>query len=83
LHIAKDIEMYIELKGCDIEYAMKQIEASINVLSCNIQKQKKISYIICTRSPLGSTEIQNYQRKFKKLYNSELKIKSTPFEDEY
>lgn len=83
LHIAKEIEMYIELKGQDLIHAMKQIERTIKMLSTNVQKQKKISYIICTRSPLASTEIQNYDRKFREKFNSKLIIKSSPFSDKY
>ena len=83
LHIAKDIEMYIELKGHDISHAMNQIERTIGLLSADKKKQKKISYIICTRSPLTSTEIQLFDRKFREKFNSKLIIKSSPFTDSY
>jgi len=83
LHIAKDIEFYIELKGQDLEHALDQIRATIKRLSNNIKLYPKKSYIICTRSPLSSTEIQNYKREFKKDYNSELIIKSSPYSDKY
>lgn len=83
LHNAKGIEMYIELKGQNIPHAIEQIERTMQLLSVDKKRQKKISYIICTRSPLASTEIQNYQKKFKKEYNSNLIIKSSPFTDKY
>lgn len=83
LHIAKDTEMYIELKGQDLSHAMLQIERTMEKLSSNLQKQAKISYIICTRSPLSSTEIQNYDRQFRIKYNSKLIIKSSPYKDTY
>lgn len=83
LHIAKGIEMYIELKGQDLTHAMHQIERTMKKLSSNLQKQLKISYIICTRSPLSSTEIQNYDRQFRSKYNSKLIIKSSPYKDSY
>lgn len=83
LHIAKGIEMYIELKGKDLVHAMEQIERTIALLSIDVQKQEKISYIICSRSPLSSTEIQNYARQFKKKFNSKLIIRSSPFKDSY
>ena len=41
LHIAKGIEMFIELKGQDIKHAMKQIIRSMEILSDNIKTQKK------------------------------------------
>lgn len=83
LHIAKEIEMYIELKGQDLTHAMNQIERTIGLLSLDKKKQKKISYIICTRSPLSSTEIQSFDRKFREKFNSKLIIKSSPFTDSY
>lgn len=83
LHLANNIEMYIELKGQDIKHAISQIERTIQILSENPQKKPKISYVICTRSPLSSTEIQNYERQFRLKFNSKLIIKSSPFKDKY
>ena len=83
LHLAKDIEMYIELKGQDLSHAMLQIERTMELLSSNVKRQVKVSYIICTRSPLTSTEIQNYDRQFRSKYNSKLIIKSSPYKDSY
>lgn len=83
MHIAKEIEMYIELKGQDLSHAMLQIERTMKMLIVNLQKQIKISYIICNRSPLSSTEIQNYDRQFRIKYNSKLIIKSSPYKDSY
>ncbi|WP_159916643.1 hypothetical protein [Flavobacterium urumqiense] len=81
--IAKEIEFYIELKGQDLEHALEQIKSTINRLSLNIKKGNKISYIICTRSPMSSSEIQNHKLDFRKKFNSKLEIKSSPFRDKY
>ena len=83
MHIAKGIEFYIELKGQDLEHALDQIKSTINRLSSNIKKGSKISYIICTRSPMSSSEIQNHKLDFRKKFNSKLEIKSSPFKDKY
>ena len=83
LHLAKDLEIFIELKGQDLQHAIKQIERTIDLLSSDAKKLEKISYIICTRSPMTSTEIQNYNKQFKKKYNSRLIIKSSPYQDKY
>lgn len=83
MHIAKEIEFYIELKGQDLEHALEQIKSTINRLSSNIKKGNKISYIICTRSPMSSSEIQNHKLDFRKKFNSKLVIKSSPFRDKY
>ena len=83
MHLAKGIEFYIELKGQDLEHALEQIKSTILRLSSNIVKGNKVSYIICTRSPMTSSEIQNYKLEFRKKFNSKLEIKSSPFKDKY
>jgi len=79
LLLTQEIEYFIELKGHNIEHAIKQLVATINKLSVNPKKQKKISFIICTRSPMSSPAIQNLRVKFKKNFSSDLIVKSTPF----
>jgi len=79
MYLIKDLELFIELKGQDLEHAIDQLKTTINKLSQNPKTKKKKSFIICTRSPLSSASIQNLQVKFRKHYNSELIIKSTPF----
>lgn len=83
LHTTNDLEIYIELKGQDIEHAIKQIERTITLLSLDKIRQLKRSYIICTRSPMSSTGIQHFDRIFRKKYNSKLIVKSSPFRDSY
>ena len=83
MHIAKGIEFYIELKGQDLEHALEQIKSTIFRLSTNVKKGNKISYIICTRRPMSSSEIQNHRPEFRKKFNSKLEIKSSPFKDKY
>ena len=83
LHIAKDVERFIELKGQDLLHAINQLKATILRLSSNPQIQPKISYVICTRSPLSSAEIQNYKIEFRKKFKSELQIKSSPYTEKY
>lgn len=79
MYLIKDIEFFIEVKGQDLEHAISQLKTTITKLSQNPKKTKKKSFIICTRSPLSSASIQNLQVKFRKNYNSELIIKSTPY----
>jgi len=83
LHLAKQLEIYIELKGQDIEHAMKQLERTITLLGAGNKQQKRICYIICTRSPLASTQIQQYDRHFRNKYNAKLVVKSSPYTDSY
>jgi len=83
LHLAKDIEMYIELKGQDLVHAMNQIKRTIGLLGAQEKTQKRICYIICTRCPITSTQIQIYDRQFRSKFNSKLIIRSSPFTDTY
>ncbi|PXV61890.1 hypothetical protein CLV62_12445 [Dysgonomonas alginatilytica] len=73
------IEYFIELKGHDINHALRQIEATIPRLSQSAQQQTKYCFIISFRTPMASTEIQIKQREFKRKYNATLIIKSSPY----
>jgi hypothetical protein len=79
MYIIKDSEIYIELKGQDIKHAIEQLEATIKKLSTNPKTKKKKSFVICTRSPLSSASIQNVRVKFRKNYNSDFIVKSSPY----
>lgn len=68
------VEHFIELKGCDIMHAVKQLESSIKQLSTN--KGRNYSFIVSTRSPLTGPDIQIFKKKFKQRYNSELIVKT-------
>ncbi len=71
---ANDTEHFIELKGRDIKHAVEQLKASIMQLSAN--RGMKYSFVVSTRCPLSGTDIQNFRKKFKQGYNSELIIKN-------
>lgn len=75
-----EVECYIELKGQDIKHAFKQLIATMEKLSAQLQKAPKISFVICTRSPLATAEIQDMQLKFKRDYNSKLLVRSKDYE---
>ncbi|NEO98798.1 MAG: hypothetical protein F6K58_08995 [Symploca sp. SIO2E9] len=71
-----DSEIYIELKGRDISHAIKQLENSIKILSDDSKKKRKICFIISSRCPKMSTEIQKFKKNFKRDYNATLTIKN-------
>ena len=71
------IEIYIELKGSDVEHAFNQIENTIKIVSKNYKTVLKYCYIITTRCPITSTQIQVKAKSFKKNYNAVLKVKKT------
>lgn len=67
-------EIFIELKGADVGEAVKQIYASVVVLTK--RPKKKFGYIVCTRSPLSSPAIQLLQKEMLKKHSLSLKIKT-------
>ncbi|MDJ0619425.1 MAG: hypothetical protein QNJ63_22220 [Calothrix sp. MO_192.B10] len=73
------IEIYIELKGSDVKHAFKQIENTINNISIDKKDATKYCYVITTRCPLSSPEIQNKKKNFKKNYNAVLKFQTTVY----
>ncbi|MEM8614550.1 MAG: hypothetical protein AAGF93_21240 [Cyanobacteria bacterium P01_H01_bin.105] len=77
---SKDLEIFVELKGCDIDKAVKQLENSIRKLSCNVKYLDKECFIISTRSPKADTSTQKAKLSFKKKYNAKLTVKNRVFE---
>jgi len=73
---AIEIEIYVELKGRDVYHAVKQIESTINLLSSNAQKIKKLCFVVSTRVPKQTTSIQQLQSQFKKKFNASFRIKN-------
>ncbi len=70
------VEIYVELKGSDIAQAVKQIESTINLLSENPQKIKKLCFVVSTRVPQQTTSIQQLKIQFKKKFNASFQIKN-------
>lgn len=70
------VEHFVELKGADVRHATAQLEATIQITSSNPKNGKKHCFIVSTRCPLLTPEIQNLKARFKKLFNSSLTIKN-------
>jgi len=71
-----EIEIYVELKGSDISHAVKQIESTIELLSENPQKIKKLCFIVSTCVPKQTTSVQQLQIRFKRKFNASFRIKN-------
>lgn len=80
LLIEEEKENFIELKGTDIDHALEQLTRTIRLLSFDFRKHPKRSFIICSRSPMSSAKIQGWQLKFRRDFNSDLIVKSSPYE---
>ena len=81
LILSSNIEVYIELKGYNLNHAFKQIESTIQRLSDNPTKLKKVCFVIATSiPPTPISRIQNQKTHFKKTFNADLHIQKTPYE---
>ncbi|MFP4501223.1 MAG: hypothetical protein ACLFTT_09520 [Candidatus Hydrogenedentota bacterium] len=73
LVIGKDgVEQYVELKGSSVRHALKQVGATITRVSQQPKTFEKKAYIITTRCPIASPELQTMRKRFKKDYNAML-----------
>jgi hypothetical protein len=69
-------EYFVELKGCDVDHAIKQLETTIKLLGSKAKSVKRHSIIVSTRCPLSSPKIQKWQIYFWKNFASELTVKN-------
>ncbi len=72
------IHNFIELKGKDIKHAKEQIVRTMKVLSK--KNYEKRCYIVSSRSPSTSPNIQNLKLEFKNKYNANLYQKNNIIE---
>ena len=74
------VEHYVELKGCDVRHAVKQLKATMLAVSQNPRGACKHAYIISSRCPLMSTEIQKLKLDFRKQFKSTLLVRNSHYE---
>jgi len=67
-------ENYVELKGGDVDHAIKQIINSMSTLSVDKNIAPKRCIIISTNNPLTSTQTQKNKLLFRKHYNAQLEF---------
>lgn len=77
-HYDKNDNVFVELKGMDIEHAVEQIIATIGWLKTRIDlpQQKRNGAIVLSKNPLTSTETQLLKTDFRKKYGNRLEIKN-------
>jgi hypothetical protein len=76
------VEHFVELKGSDVRHALAQLERTIKHVSVDVSQGKKKAFILSTRCPLASPEVQAYQLAFSKKYKAALVIGSSGYECE-
>jgi hypothetical protein len=60
---------YVELKGKNIEKALKQLEATIGYCKTRHNGLEKECYIVASRVPKEGPKVQNIRKKFKRKYD--------------
>ncbi len=65
---------FIELKGNKLDSALEQLERTIKLIGIN--DYYKYAYVVSSRSPLSSAEIQNKKLTFKRKFNTTLEVKN-------
>ena len=65
---------YVELKGKNIEHAIKQLVSTVSHCKTTHKDIKKECYIIASRIPKSSTSAQNLKKEFKRKYKIQLFI---------
>lgn len=68
------VEQYVELKGADVRRALIQITTTIGKISEAPRTSRKKAYVVSTRCPLSSPEIQAQQKHFLKSHNAVLRV---------
>lgn len=56
--------LFIELKGNKLEHAIKQLEDSVRFFQMG-RNYRVFAYVVATRSPMATTEIQNVKRRLR------------------
>ena len=86
IDISDNIAHFIELKGCELDHALLQLENTIVIIS-NLQNgfigkefSKKHAYAVLSRSPKDSGKIKDIQKTFMKKYKTELTVKNREVE---
>lgn len=77
-HYDKNDNVFVELKGMDIEHAVEQIIATIGWLKTRIDlpKEKRNGAIVLSKNPLTSTKTQVLKTDFRKKHGNRLEIKN-------
>lgn len=73
--LPNNLEIYVELKGKDVEHAVKQLESSIKQLTDSFFAEK-LCFIASTRCPITSPQIQKFKKNFKRRFNAKLTVKN-------
>ena len=63
-------ELYVDLKGSGVFYAVEQLQTTIPQLSADSAKFPKRCVVVFTRNPTTGTDIQKFKVQFRKTFNA-------------
>ncbi|MEY3787916.1 MAG: hypothetical protein RIQ94_2982 [Pseudomonadota bacterium] len=75
-----DRVIYLELKGCDIEKAYKQLVATIELFITEHQGTKRECYIVASRVPSADTTVANLRAEMMRNKKVKLTVKNNQAE---
>lgn len=67
----------VELKGCDVDHAVEQIEATFAYLDTTDEMPKgRAGLIVCSRYPRTDTKVQRLKLRLAKRFSASLHVKT-------
>jgi hypothetical protein len=75
-------DIYVELKGQEILYAVEQLEATMHQVSSQRPDAQRLCLIVSSRFPKIGTDVQRWKVRFKDQYNATLTVKNKVLEVE-
>ena len=76
-------DIYVELKGCDVARAIKQLEGTMKRVRSNRPKVERQCFIVATRVlTKARMDIPIFKRRFKRDFNATLVIKNNVLQHE-
>jgi hypothetical protein len=75
----KNEQHFVELKGSNVEHALKQLESTIEQIA-DAPHGKLFCWIVTTESPRGHSKSQVLIEKFKRKHSARLKIRTNQCE---
>ena len=69
-------EHYVELKGCNVEHALKQLESTLAIFRSTEVTGRFFCWIISSESPAAASKFQVLKTKFEKRFNTRLTIRT-------
>ena len=65
-------DIFIELKGADVEHAVRQLETSVRALARPPQSVLRRCYVVHTWCSMTGTDLQKYKLRFQRQLNARL-----------